>query len=451
MVALEKAGLPTVALTAKHFTNDAKATGKMLGLPELPLAIVPTTITNRTAEWLREMVAAAIDQVEEGLTRQPDSAGAGADQGARLETVNGDDLLDCQDRLNDLFVEREWSDGLPLIPPTPQAVVRMLSGTRLSPDRVVVRAFQPGNGIATVEKIAINGVMAGCKPEQMPVLIAMVKAYEATGANGKTQAMSTGPNAPLVMVSGPIVQKLGFNYSTCVLGPGSPSRVNTVIGRALRLILMNVGFCYPGSMDMDTLGTPCKYSFCVAENADRSPWVPWSVEKGFDKDTSTVSIALVYPGPDIYNHTAKEPEELLETLGTLTGSYIGMASVGRWLYGGRKDPVTWKNLPEQNVMLLAPTHADIFKRAGWSRSDISEYLYTRSRIPFGKLYSNVVNQAETLKKTRPELAWLLEQPETKVAIAESPECFQVFVSGGEVGRSQFHWGASEVTTVAIEE
>src|SRR5450756_480514 len=136
----------------------------------------------------------------------------------------------------------------------------------------------------------------------MPVLIAMVKAYDATGANGKTQAMSTGPNAPLVMVSGPIVQKLGFNYSTCVVGPGSPSRVNTVIGRALRLILMNVGFAYPGSMEMDTLGTPAKYSFCVAENLERSPWEPWNVYKGFDKDLSTVSIALVYPGPDIYNH-----------------------------------------------------------------------------------------------------------------------------------------------------
>jgi len=451
MVALEKAGIPTVAFTAKHFVNDARATGKLLGLPELPLAVVPTTITNQTAEWLHEMVAAAIDQVEAGLTRQLDAGAASAGIGSQVETIGGDDLLDCQARLNDLFVEREWSDGMPLIPPTPQAVERMLAGTRLSPDTVVVRALQPGGGIATVEKIAINGVMAGCKPEHMPVLIAMVKAYEATGANGKTQAMSTGPNAPMVMVSGPVVQKLGFNYSTCVLGPGSPSRVNTVVGRALRLMLMNIGFAYAGSMDMDTLGTPCKYSFCVAENAERSPWAPWNVEKGFDKDTSTVSIALVYPGPDVYNHTAKTPEELMATLLTLTASYIGMASVGRWLYGGRKDPETKKNLPEQNVLLLAPTHGDIFKRAGWSRSDVSEYLYRKSRIAFGKLYSNAVNQAEALKKTRPELAWLLDQPETLVAIAESPECFQVFVSGGEVGRSQFHWGASEVPTVAIDE
>src|SRR5690606_32726792 len=138
---------------------------------------------------------------------------------------------------NRAAIERGWSDGFPLVPPTPEAVERMLTGAPMDRDAVIAEALYPGLGIATLEKIAINGVMAGCRPEHMPVLVALVQAYVGTGAMGKTQAMSTGPNAPLVLISGPIVERLRFNNSTCTLGPGSASYANTVIGRALRLIL----------------------------------------------------------------------------------------------------------------------------------------------------------------------------------------------------------------------
>src|SRR5689334_6069147 len=281
MVQLEKAGIPTVSLTARHFERDARATGEVMGLAGIPLAIVDETFTSHSEEQIKAMVATAIDAIEKSFTTAPVDVSVRRAASAGHETFEGGDLLDCAERFNLAAIERGWSDGFPLVPPTPHAVKRMLAACPLPPGTVLADALYPGLGIATLEKIAINGVMAGCRPEHIAVLVALVRAYVGTGAMGKTQAMSTGPNAPLVMVSGPIVERLGFNNSTCALGPGSVSYVNTVIGRALRLILMNIGQAYPGKMDMDTIGTANKYSFCVAENAAKSPWEPWNVRQGF--------------------------------------------------------------------------------------------------------------------------------------------------------------------------
>lgn len=451
MILMEKAGLPSAAFTASHFIHDARSTADVLGLPEVPLVLFPEVITNQTSESLARMVAQVVDDVVEALTRPPKPVKQFFSTRSGTETIQGDDFMDCFERFNRLFVEREWSDGLPLVPPTRQAVERMIAAYTLPAEHVVVNGLHPGLGVATAEKIAINGVMAGCHPEHMPVLVALAKAYEGLGVIGKMQAMSTGPNAPLVLVSGPVVERLRFNYKTCVMGPGSPSHVNTVIGRALRLMLMNIGQCYPGSMDMDTLGTPNKYSFCLAENAARTPWETWNVQRGFDRDASTLSINCVYPGPDIYDFTATTPQEMLDTLITLTGSYTGVISVGRWFYGGRPDPDTKEAHHEVHQLILAPTHADLMRKHGWTKADIQEYVHTRSRIPFKKLYTVAVKPIEkALKACRPELMWLLDQPETMISMAEGPQYYEVFVTGGDAGRSQFLYGGSDISTVAID-
>jgi hypothetical protein len=453
MIRLEKAGVPTVALTAKHFELDAKTTAEICGLPSLPLAIVPATFTSHSEAEIQAMVGVAIDQIEAGLTKAPvATASHGSARVVERNAIDGSDLLDCAERFNRLAIDRGWSDGFPLIPPTPAAVGRMLAGAPLARDTVVADALYPGLGIATLEKIAINGVMAGCRPEHLPVLVALVRAYVGTGAMGKTQAMSTGPNAPLVLISGPIVERLGFNNSTCASGPGSRSYANTVVGRALRLILMNIGQAYPGQMDMDTIGTPNKYSFCLAENAALSPWQPWNVEKGFSPETSTLSIALVYPGPDVLDWASTTPEGMLDTLVSLTGHYSGTASIGRWLYGGRAEPETGEKILEKNVLLLAPDHARLMKQNGWSRADIGRYLYKKSRLPFREIYSPMTHsKEEVLKKSYPEMMWLFDQPDTLIPTAERPECFEIFVVGGEAGRSQYLFGGSEISTVAIDE
>jgi hypothetical protein len=292
--------------------------------------------------------------------------------------------------------------------------------------------------------------MAGCRPEHMRILLAMVRAYEALGFLGKTQAVSTGPNAPMVLVSGPVTEELGFNSGTCVAGPGSGSRVNTVIGRALRLILMNIGHCYPGVLDMDTIGSANKFSLCLAENATATPWEGWNVQHGYEAQASTVSIALVYPGADLYNITATTPAEMLDTVVSLTSSYTGTASSGRWIFGGRSDPETKVRFREQHVLLLAPDHASLLADHSWTKRDLQNYVHARSRMPFKKMYTNIVRpQADALRAAHPELDWLLDQPDTEVAIAEDPSCFEVFVTGGQAGRSQFFFGGGEIATVKI--
>jgi hypothetical protein len=456
MVHLERAGVPTVSITARHFERDARLTADIVGLGSLPLAIVDMTFSSKTHAEIDAMIDMAIDDMEASLTSAPVNQGADLiEKGALdVEVFKAPSIVDVLDRFNTAFIEREWSDGLPLVPPTPDSVDRMLAVSPLPRDTVIAQELYPGQGIATLEKIAINGVMAGCRPEHLPVLVALVRAYVGLGAMGKTQAMSTGPNAPLILVSGPVIEELGFNNSTCALGPGSPSYVNTVVGRALRLMLMNIGHNYPGRMDMDTIGTANKYSFCVAENSAKSPWEPWHVAKGFSADTSTVSIALVYPGPDVQDFAATTPEELLDTLATFTASYRGTTAVGRWLYGGRAEPLTGKKIPERNVLLLAPDHAHIMKEHGWSRADIGEYLYKKSRMPFDLLFSQQMNPAdkeEALIKAYPEFRWLVDEPDVKIPTAGSPECYETFVVGGDVGRSQYYIGGSEVSTVAIDD
>ncbi len=452
MIQLEKAGVPTVSLTARHFERDARTSATIMGLGAIPLAVVDETFTSHSEAQIQAMVITAIDAIEKSLTTAPMEVAAKSVSRAERETFEGDDLLDCAECFNRAAIEYGWSDGLPLVAPTPRAVERMLAGCPLVPNTVVAEALYPGLGIATLEKIAINGVMAGCRPEHLAVLVALVRAYVGTGAMGKTQAMSTGPNAPLVLISGPIVERLGFNCSTCAAGPGSSSYVNTVIGRALRLILMNIGQAYPGKMDMDTIGTPNKYSFCLAENAAKSPWKPWNVEKGYPPETSTLSIALVYPGPDVLDWTSTTPEGFLDTLASLTAHYRGTASIGRWLYGGRADPESGKKILERNILLLAPEHARIMKEHDWSRADIGNYLYRNSRMPFKDLYSPLVrDKDEALRKAYPELMWLLDEPDTLIPTAERPECYESFVVGGEAGRSQYLFGGSEVSTVAIDE
>src|SRR5262249_16371069 len=156
------------------------------------------------------------------------------------------------------FLERQWGDGFPLVPPTCQAVTRMLAGTRRSP-KDIVAVLEPSFGIATVEKIAINAVMARGKPEHMPLLLAAVEAISDPYFRLRHVAVGTSPFTPMLVVNGPIAKRIGMNSSTCCLGPGAPSAVNTAIGRALRLVMMNVGGCYARITDMDTIGDSNKY------------------------------------------------------------------------------------------------------------------------------------------------------------------------------------------------
>ena len=471
MVELEKQGVPTVVFTAQAFVKDARQSAKTFGIRNLPLAVVPSTFSNQSGDAIRKMVDDGFDQIIAGLTRDLDDAAPdpgspiGAFQviecgpmGCELTphdaltlrdqklVFSGEDLLEASAVMNRTFLEYGWGDGFPVVPPTARNVEAMLQGTRRSADDMVV-LLEPGFGQATVEKIAVNAVMAGCLPEHMPVLITAVQCLAKPEMYLRNKAMSTGPHAPLMVINGPLSRTLKINSGTCALGPGAASAPNTALGRALRLIMMNIGHTYPGISDMDTIGSPAKYSLCVAENEPRSPWEPYHVSKGYAAGDSTVTVQFVYGICELYDFANSIPDRMVQVYASVTKN-IGQLSTGNWVLGRRSDPRYGTSEMEHNFMLICPEHAKVFEKAGWSRKDLQEAMYRAARMPFETLMLN--KESKALDAAHPELRWLYENPEVSVPVVEVPDCFEIAVVGGNAGRGAYLYGAGGPVTLPIE-
>ena len=190
--------------------------------------------------------------------------------------------------INSYFYERGWTDGLPIIPPTEDLVLEMIEACLLPPNRIMGR-MPPLNGTVTPEKIAINTVMAGCKPDYMPVVLAAVKAVLQPQFNVGSITTTTGGGAPVVIVSGPIANRLGIHGGTAVFGSGH--QANATIGRALRLTMRNLGGATADTMEKSTHGWPGKYTMCFAENNEANPWEPLHVDLGYPAEVSTVTVS----------------------------------------------------------------------------------------------------------------------------------------------------------------
>ncbi len=449
MTEMEKRGIPTVAFTAKGFFHDARRSGQNFGMPNVSLAVMPVPFTNQPADVIEGMVDAIVDDVIKGLTEPLDvqekivEVQTVADEVLRFDGV---DQIDAWQKMNRQFREYMWSDGFPLAPATQGAVEEMLKGTTRSPYDIIA-TLEPGFGLATVEKIAINCVMAGCLPEHLPILIAAVQCIAEPKINLRNKAMSTGPHAPLIFVNGPIAKEVKINSGVCVLGPGSRSFANVVIGRALRLIMMNIGATYPGVSDMDTIGSPTKFSMCAAENEDESPWEPYHVEKGFSKDTSTVTVQFTYGIAETHDFVNYEPEKLAEMFAG-TAMNLGILTTAMWLIGRRADPRYNADELEHNFMFICPEHAHNFAKAGWDKPKIREYMYKNTMIPFKK--AMLSKERAGMMVAHPELQWLWDAPDTLVPIVETPECFELAVVGGFAGRGCYHYGAGGPVTKVVE-
>ncbi|HEY3737911.1 MAG TPA: hypothetical protein VGL26_10755 [Jatrophihabitans sp.] len=451
---LERRGIPAVGYTAQIFDEDARFSIETFGVPDACPVIVPECFSNKSVDQIEKMVDEALPTVIEYLTvDRTRLSDLPAFENMVLESApqlvfEGSDLLDAFDSMQAAFVRNRWSDGMPLIPPTTAKVERMIAASGREGDDVV-GLFAPGFGIGTVRKIAANAVMAGCRPEAMPVIMAMMECILEPSIGLRTWAMSTGPQAPIVMVSGPIADEIGMNHGVCALGPGSVSEVNVAIGRALRLIMMNVGLSYPGISDMDTIGTPMKFSACVAENEERTPWDPWRVQQGFAIDDSTVTVNVPYGMTEFFDFQNSTPEGLIETWATLTSQACGTPSAGAWLI--KKDAPLEEGYPFHgkfsNLLLMAPDHAAVFAAAGWTPQDIKHAIHRETKIPFRKL---MLNQApDAFVASHPELLWLLDAPETLVTVNPSPDCFEFFVVGASAGRSQFCFGGTNSVTKKV--
>jgi hypothetical protein len=448
MVELERRGIPTVLFTAQTFVHDAHRSAASFGLAGLPLAVVPLPFTNQKPGDVHRMAEAAFDEVLAGLTRPVEAPKVVARP--TLEErfhYEADDLLDAWGRMQADFLQRGWSDGFPLVPPTPRAVETLLRGTKRSPGDVVA-TLEPGFGIATVEKLAVNAIMAGCGPEHLPLLIAAVRCLAEPKMYIRNKAMSTGPHAPLVLVNGPKGRVANVNSGMCALGPGAPSASNTVLGRALRLAMMNVGHTYVGVSDMDTIGSPLKYACCCAENEAESPWEPYHVTRGFAKDASTVTVHFVYGICELHDFRSTTPEDLIRVFAT-AATNVAQVGTGLWLIGRRVDPRTKTEEKEHNTLFICPEHAQIFAKAGWGRGEIQEALYRAARIPFKTMMLN--KEPKAMATAHPELGWLAEHPDLPLPVVEDPGCFDVAVVGAAAGRGAYFYGAGEPVTMPVED
>ena len=449
MVEWEKRGVPTVASVAPAFFEDAKMSGKVFGCKNVVLRVLPGDSAIEPADRVCEMATETIDQVIDGLTKSATvlEAAAEAAKPSAVLTIEGNNLLDATDKMNRDFLSREWSDGLPLVPPTPEAVEHMLTGTRLGRDDVIA-ILEPGFGIATVEKIAINAVMAGCRPEHMPALIAIVKAMADLRTFLRTKEMSTGGSAPVIWFNGPIAKKLNINSGIGCCGPGSHSYANVVIGRAMRLMIMNIGQAYPGVMSMTTLSSPLKFGMCAAENEDDSPWEPYHVEKGFDKDTSTVTIMWAFSLTRLGSMKMNNAKDLANHYSLIVNQADGIS--GRWLMGRFKDQRDPKvDIKNENLLFLSPDHAEILAREGWTRQTLREYLFEHCRLNYETLVHEF--EWEGVKKIYPQLTHLKDQPEVLLPIVESPDCYQIVIVGGRGPGAWYFVGSRAAVTYPIEE
>ncbi len=449
MIELERRGIPTVVFTAEAFVHDAHRSAASFGLPGLPLAVVPKPFTNQQPEDIHRMATAAFEQVLAGLTRPVPAPPAAPPAAARDERLiyEGADALEAWERMNRDFLARGWGDGFPLVPPTARAVDAMLQETSRDPAEVIA-TLEPGFGLATAEKLAVNAVMAGCGPEHLPFLIAAVRALAAPKMYLRNKAMSTGPHAPLLLVNGPRGRAAGLNAGMCALGPGAPSAANTVLGRAVRLTMMNVGHTYVGISDMDTIGSPLKYSLCCAENEAGSPWEPYHATQGFPREASTVTVQFVYGICDLHDFKSTTPEGLVEVFAT-AATNVAQLGTGLWLIGRRADPRYKTEEKEHNMLFLCPEHAQLFARAGWNRARLQAALYRAARLPFRTLMLNKESKAH--QAAHPELAWLADHPELPLPIVETPECYDIAVVGGAAGRGSYFYGAGEPVTVVVDD
>jgi hypothetical protein len=323
-----------------------------------------------------------------------------------------DTLVDPSVDLVEWYYEQGFSDGLPVAPPTPEKIVAMLRSLGGEPDLVECRV-PPRWGNLTRQVLAINLVMAGCKPAYAPVVRAAMLALTTAAFNLNGVQTTTHMAAPLLVVNGPLGSEIGMNAGCNCFGSGN--RANATIGRAIRLILLNVGGAWPGDLDKATLGHPGKYTYCIAENEAQSPFAPYHVDKGFDERDSTVFVLAAEPPHSVTNHVANDPQGILDSIVSAmsTIAHNNAVSSGHC------------------AVVLGLEHARTIAAHGWRRADIRNYLWTNAGNRFGALafehrYGKVHNRNLPV--------WYKRELDSHIPIVPSPDHIHLFVAGGEAGR-----------------
>jgi hypothetical protein len=310
------------------------------------------------------------------------------------------------------WFERGVTDGLPVVPPSRERVGAMLAATRRGPSDLVAEV-PPNFGRATVEKLAVNAVMAGCRPDYFPVVLAVVEAACDPTFNLHGQSGTTNAASPLVVVNGPVRRRLGVNCEAGVFGPGY--RANATIGRALRLVMINLGGTRAGQISMSTMGHPGRYTYCIGEYEEASPWEPLHVERGFAPADSTVTLFSGESPLMVNDHLSRSAAQLVASL--------GWSAAGVWNH---------KSFPlyGHTLFVIGPEHADTLGAERWSKQDVRRFLYDTIRRPARELAPGP-DGAETGR-----LAHRLDDrgPDARIPKFPSAEEIVIVVAGGTAGR-----------------
>jgi hypothetical protein len=361
----EAAGYPTSSLVCEGFMRQAATTTVGLGFPNIAFALVPGHVGTQSKEELRRnILEVTTARVIENLTVAPAVKGDQSEPGARDIVFKGGFTA-----VNRFFYENEFSDGLPIIPPTREAVESFLRFTDRDPDGVL-GVVLPDNRAATVWSIAVNGVMAGCRPEYMPILVALIEAM-CDPEYGVEHSGNTPGGDTLIILNGPIIKELGFNYTQGALRDGFLP--NTSIGRFWRLYLRNVAGFLPHKNDKATFGNT--WRVVLAENEDvlaKIGWEPTSVEMGFAAGDNTVTIARYTGGGSLSSVSGSTPEQMLPYLAD---------SVQRFNNWQITFTTSHGNGTLRPLAVISPIIAETVAKAGWSKSDVKRYLFEHARRP----------------------------------------------------------------------
>ena len=313
----------------------------------------------------------------------------------------------------EIWFDKGVTDGLPVVPPSRARVEQMLAASaRARAD--LVGEVAPNYGRATVEKVAINAVMAGCRPEYFPVALAAVEAACDPSFNLHGVSTSTHFSGPLIVVHGPIRTRIGLNCSFGVFGPGY--RANATIGRALRLVMINVGGARPGETSMSTFGHPGRYTYCIGEHEEASPWPPYHASRGLAATESAVTVFAGEAPHGISDHASRTARALAGSLGW------SMAC----LWNAKHFP-----LYSHTMLVVGPEHARTLANDGWSKDDLVRHIFETVRVPYGRLGPADDNGEGTnlrfAKGGEPA-------PDEPIPKFPSPEELHVVVAGGTAGR-----------------
>ena len=421
--ACERAGVPTSSLVCEGFLGQAAATSAGLGMPNLPLALIPGHPGAQSLDELKSNVRnVTTQQVIANLLTQPAEPAEVLEPSATEIVFHG-----TFEEVNAHFYEREWSDGLPIVPPTLEKIEEFLGYTDRAPEESL-GTLLPESRAATIWAIAVNGVMAGCRPEYMPILVALIEAM-ADPTYGVEHSGNTPGSDTLIILNGPIIQELDFNYTQGVLREGF--RPNTSVGRFWRLALRNMAGFLPHKTDKATFGN--SFRVVLAENEAalaKIGWPPMSVDMGFQAGDNTVTITRLTGGGVLPSVTGSTPEEMMPYLADGVAKQTGWEIV--FTVGGLSIGTL------RPVLVLSPILAETIARAGWSKDDVKHYLYEHARMPAWRVEAFTEKWADfpigSLKQQvnlgrLPKDFHESDDPNRPVPIVLDPDDFIVLVSG----------------------